>query len=228
MKKENLVKKINIFLLILSIIIFFLSMFQDKNIEALLRGISFGINMYIFIISLVLVKKSNKVILIISLLLTLFFGFGTISSTISNVKRNNYLNSEEFYVEEAKSLERSLSDSAQYYYDLEYYIENLDLEKIIITKEQAEENFEENWFRLKQDKLGICDGYIVINIDQNNIKNIIESYKKRINSQQYIPDSVVSLYYDEVMSSLNIDVFVSCNGAYSYTTDGFDNTNLSD
>lgn len=219
----NKVKRINIFLLILSIIIIFVSMFSSGNIEVLMLGLSCVINVYIFIVSLVSIKKSSITMLIISLLLTLFFGFGTISVIISNAKRNNYLNSEEFYIEQAKDLERSLSNSAKYYYDLEYYVENLNIGKITITKLQAEDKFDEKWFELKEDELGTCDGYIVINVNQDNIENIIENYKERINTDSYTPGRIVSYDYDGIRESLNINAFISCNGNYSYTTDGFNN-----
>jgi len=79
-----------------------------------MRGISCIINIYLLVVSLVNKNKSSKTILILSLLLTCFFAYATVSGVFFNTKHNQYLNSEEFYIENAKSLERSLADSAKY------------------------------------------------------------------------------------------------------------------
>ena len=185
-------KIINIFLLILSIVISLI----DKN-------------------------KSNKTILILSILLTCFFGYATVSGVFFNVKKTQFLNSEEFYIENAKSLERSLADSAKYYYELEHYIENLDISTFKITKKQAESEFNEKWYNLTKEELGTCDGYTIISVDQQNLNKIIDDYKKEFNTDTYIPNIVASYGYDRIRESITIKSFISCTGDYSYTTDGY-------
>ena len=227
LEQSNKVSKINVILIICSVIIFFISMFSDRNIENIMMTISFIINIYVLISSIISIKKySNKstiTIMIISLLLAIFFGFGAISGIVSTSKRNNYLKSEDFYIEQAKSLESSLVDSAKYYYNLEYYVENLDINNIKITKLEAEKNFNEKWFDLKKDDLGVCDGYVVININQEMIKNLIDEYKRRYNTDTYTAGVIVNYDYDRVMNSLNINAYISCNGDFSYTTNGYNN-----
>ena len=217
------VKKLNIFLLILSVIIIFVSGFSSRNIEILMRSLSFAINFYIFIVSIVSIKKSSILILIISLLLTLFFGFATVSGAISNIKINKYQKSEKFYIEQAKQLEDSLSDSAKYYYDLEYYIENLDVNNFKITKNQAEKDFNEKWYNLTKEELGACEGYTIISVNQPRLNEIIDNYKREMNTDTYKPEYIVSYDYSNIMDSLSIKTFINCNGNYSYTTDGFNN-----
>lgn len=217
------VKKLNIFLLILSVIIIFVSGFSSRNIEILMRSLSFAINFYIFIVSIVSIKKSSILILIISLLLTLFFGFATVSGAISNIKINKYQKSEKFYIEQAKQLEDSLSDSAKYYYDLEYYIENLDVNNFKITKNQAEKDFNEKWYNLTKEELGACEGYTIISVNQQRLNEIIDNYKREMNTDTYKPEYIVSYDYSNIMDSLSIKTFINCNGNYSYTTDGFNN-----
>ena len=217
------VKKLNIFLLILSVIIIFVSGFSSRNIEILMRSLSCAINFYIFIVSIVSIKKSSILILIISLLLTLFFGFATVSGAISNIKINKYQKSEKFYIEQAKQLEDSLSDSAKYYYDLEYYIENLDVNNFKITKNQAEKDFNEKWYNLTKEELGACEGYTIISVNQQRLNEIIDNYKREMNTDTYKPEYIVSYDYSNIMDSLSIKTFINCNGNYSYTTDGFNN-----
>ena len=217
------VKKLNIFLLILSVIIIFVSGFSSRNIEILMRSLSCAINFYIFIVSIVSIKKSSILILIISLLLTLFFGFATVSGAISNIKINKYQKSEKFYIEQAKQLEDSLSDSAKYYYDLEYYIENLDVNNFKITKNQAEKDFNEKGYNLTKEELGACDGYTIISVNQQRLNEIIDNYKREMNTDTYKPEYIVSYDYSNIMDSLSIKTFINCNGNYSYTTDGFNN-----
>lgn len=214
-------KKINVFLLALSIIIFLFGSFTNRNIEVIIRGISLVINIYLLIISLVDKNKSNKVILILSILLTCFFGYATVSGAFFNQQHKQYLNSEEFYIEKAESLERSLEDSAKYYYKLEHYIENLGTNSFKITKEQAEKEFDEKWYNLEKDDLGVCDGYTIISVDQQNLNKIIDDYKKEFNTDTYIPNIVASYGYDRIRESMTIKSFISCTGDYSYTTDGY-------
>ena len=214
-------KKINVILLILSIVIFLCGSFTNRYIEVIIRGISLVINIYLLIISLIDKNKSNKVILILSILLTCFFGYATISGAFFNAKKTQYLNSEEFYIENAKSLERSLEDSAKYYYELEFYIENLGTNTFKITKNQAEQEFNEKWYNLTKEELGVCDGYTVINVNQQNLNKIIDDYKKEYNTDTYIPHIVASYGYDRIRESITIKSFISCNGDYSYTTDRY-------
>lgn len=216
-------KKINIVLLILSIVIFFYGSFTDRNIEVITRGVSLVINIYLLIASLINKNKSSKTILILSLLLTCFFAYATVSSVYFNTKHYQYLNSEEFYIENAKELERSLEDSAKYYYEEEHYIENLDINTFKITKEQAEQEFDEKWYDLKKDDLGVCDGYTIISTDQQYLNKIIDNYKRRMNTDTYEPEDIVSYAaYSGIRDSLSIKAFITCNGDYSYTSDGYD------
>ena len=214
-------KKINIVLLILSIVIFFYGSFTNRNIEVIMRGISCIINIYLLVVSLINKNKSNKTILVLSLLLTCFFAYATVSGIYFNMKHNQYQNSEDFYIENAKSLERSLADSAKYYYELAYYIENLDINTIKITKKQAEKEFGEKWYNLTKEELGVCDGYTIISVDQQNLNKIIDDYKKEFNTDTYIPNIVASYGYDRIRESITIKSFISCTGDYSYTTDGY-------
>jgi len=214
-------KIINTFLLILSIVIFLFGSFTNRYIEVIMRGISLVINIYLLIISLIDKNKSNKTILILSILLTCFFGYATVSGVFFNAKKTQFLNSEEFYIENAKSLERSLADSAKYYYELEHYIENLDISTFKITKKQAESEFNEKWYNLTKEELGVCDGYTIISIDQQNLNKVIDRYKRKMNTDTYKPEHIVSYAYWDIMDSLSIKAFVTCNGDYSYTTDGY-------
>lgn len=214
-------KKINVILLILSIVIFLCGSFTNRYIEVIMRGISLVINIYLLIISLIDKNKSNKVILILSILLTCFFGYATISGAFFNAKKTQYLNSEEFYIENAKSLERSLADSAKYYYELEFYIENLGTNTFKITKNQAEQEFNEKWYNLTKEELGVCDGYTIISVDQQHLNKIIDSYKRKMNTDTYKPEHIVSYAYNDIIDSLSIKVFITCDGDYSYTTDGY-------
>jgi len=214
--------KINISLLILSVIIFLFGAFTNRNIEVILRGIACAINVYLLIISLVNRNKSSKTILILSLLLICFFAYATVSGVYFNIKHNQYLNSEEFYIEKAKSLERSLEDSAKYYYELEHYIENLDINTFKITKEQAEQEFDEKWYNLTKDDLGICDGYTIISTDKQYLNKIIDNYKRKMNTDTYLPNQVASFAYWNIMDSLNIKAFITCNGDYTYITAGYE------
>ena len=128
-------------------------------------------------------------------------------------------------IKEAKSISEydSLSDSAKYYYDLEYYIENLDVNNFKITKNQAEKDFNEKWYNLTKEELGACEGYTIISVNQQRLNEIIDNYKREMNTDTYKPEYIVSYDYSNIMDSLSIKTFINCNGNYSYTTDGFNN-----
>ena len=214
-------KKMNVILLILSIVIFLCGSFTNRYIEVIMRGISLVINIYLLIISLIDKNKSNKTMLILSILSTCFFGYATVSGVFFNAKKTQFLNSEEFYIENAESLERSLEDSAKYYYELEHYIENLGTNTFKITKNQAEQEFNEKWYNLTKEELGVCDGYTIISVDQQNLNKIIDDYKKEMNTDTYKPEYIVSYAYSNIMDNLSIKAFITCSGDYSSTTDAY-------
>lgn len=214
-------KSINIVLIILSIIIFFISMFQSRIVELILRIVSFIINLSVFISSIYMIKNQNKksiVIIIISIILTLFFGLMSITGFILTIKIETYQKSEDFYIENAKQLEKSLNNSAKFYnreYYVNYIIDNFNNDNdnnIIITKSQAEEKYKEKWYKLKEEDLGICDGYTVISINKDELSN--KEYTKE--------DIIKYLDYNEYYDLLNINTYLSCkNDKYTYTTNNY-------
>lgn len=229
--KMNKIKKkliINAILLFVSIIIvFILSMFQKDLLGFIISVI---LNIYVLISTITMVKEEKKIslfiIMVLSLLLIVFFGYSIVNSTLFNHNKTKYFDSEEYYIETAKDLEESLNNSAKHYYEPSYYFENTNLDKIVVSKYQAENEFNEKWFKLKKEELGNCNGYIVISVDQDYINRMIESCNKRYGESECSPDYIASLDNYGITETLNIKSFISCSGKYVYKTVGYDESQI--
>lgn len=219
---------INIVLLLISIIIvLILGIFQKDLLGYIILIL---LNIYVFISSIAMIKTEKKIslfiIIILSSLLIVFFGYSLVRliSYINN--RTEYFESKEYYIETAKDLEESLKHSAKYYYEPSYYFENTNLDKIVVSKYQAENEFNEKLFKLKKDKLGNCNGYIVIIVDQEYINRMIERCKKQYGESFCSSDYIASLDNYGVTETLNIKSYISCSGKYTYNTIGYDESQI--
>ena len=166
------------------------------------------------------------IILVVSIIINLSNILFFINDIQDKIRKNNNFDSEKYYIEAAKALEESLTQSAKYYYKPSYYFENTNLDKIVISKNQSENEFNEKWFKLKKEDLGNCDGYIVININQDYINYTIERYKRNMGVSDYSSENVADYDDSRVIDTLKINSFINCNGKYTYKTIGYDESQI--
>ena len=96
----------------------------------------------------------------------------------------------------------------------------------MVSKYQAENEFNEKWFKLSKDELGKCNGYIIIIVDQEYINRMIERCKKQYGESFCSSDYIASLDNYGVTETLNIKSYISCSGKYTYNTIGYDESQI--
>lgn len=215
--KDNKIKYISLIpILITIVLVIFGFIFNEALIGLSWCGISIlGINIISIILCIILHHKKIKsafvyIILVISIIITLFSGIFLIEEIKQNIRKNNYYDSEEFLIEYAKILEEQLQDITQVS-DLKKL--NIDISKVnIITLNDIESILSTNIYAIERlEEHGyICNGYTILEFKEKADKDY---YNLLLDNKDY--------YNYTMKSFFDIKSYVSCTGKYSYTTDGF-------
>lgn len=214
--KDNKIKYISLIPILITIVLVILEIFNETLIGLSWCSISIlGINFISIILCIILHHKKIKsvlvyIILVISIIITLFSGIFLIEEIKQNIRKNNYYDSEEFLIEYAKILEEQLQDITQVS-DLKKL--NIDISKVnVITLNDIESILSTNIYAIERlEEHGYtCNGYTIL------------EFKEKADKDYYNSLLDNSDYYNYTMKSFfDIKSYVSCTGKYSYTTGGF-------
>lgn len=215
--KDNKIKYISLIPILITIVLVILGfIFNESLIGLSWCSISIlGINFISIILCIILHHKKIKsvlvyIILVISIIITLFSGIFLIEEIKQNIRKNNYYDSEEFLIEYAKILEEQLQDITQVS-DLKKL--NIDISKVnIITLNDIESILSKNIYAIERlEEHGYtCNGYTILEFKEKADKDY---YNSLLDNNDY--------YNYTMKSFFDIKSYVSCTGKHSYTTDGF-------
>ncbi len=173
------------------------------------------VNVANIIICIILNHKKIKsilvyIMLVISIMITLFVGVFIIENVRITIRNNNYYNSEKFLIENAKYAEETLHDSVTLPENLKKL--NIDVSKknivtlseflkAISTPVHSIDSLEEEGYT--------CDGYVILKFKETAD---IDYYYSIINDK----------YIVSMENFFDVNVYLSCSGKYEYQTKGFD------
>lgn len=222
--KNSKFKYISLIPFVTTMILFILGIIVNQS----LVGVSlFGIAILVvnaanIIICIILNHKKIKsvliyIMLVISVIITLFGSLFFISDVRTTIRNNYYYSSEEFLIEYAKNAEEDLRDSIMLPENLKKlnidttkenivtlteFLKVISTNKILSTTVHSIDALEEEGYT--------CDGYVILKFKDNAD---INDYYLLLN--EYAFSNSMNNFFD-------VNAFVSCSGKYEYQTNGFD------
>lgn len=226
--KKSKIKYISLIPTILTIILVILAIVFNQS----LIGISwYSITILVanvvgIILCMILHHKKVKsaliyVILVISIIITLFSGLYLIDEIGHNIRKSNYYNSEEFLIDYSKFAEEDIEEDIMLAGNLKKLNIDISQDNIVTLKKfldviSTNEILSNDLYSInKLEENGYtCDGYTILKFkDTANIDDyylmLNEEYNDTYNMKRFF----------------KVKTYISCSGKYSYATDGF-NRNL--
>lgn len=222
--KDNKIKYISLIPIVLTIILVILGFIFNQS----LIGISWCsisilvVNIISIILCIILHHKKIKsvlvyIILVISIMITLFGGLFLIDEIGQNVRKNNYYDSEEFLIEYAKQAEEELQEDITQAGNLKKLNIDISKENIITLDDflstiSANKILSNNMYSIKEleEKGYSCNGYAILKFKDSADKD----YYNLVLNEEYNDTTDMNRFFD-------INTYISCSGKYSYTTNGF-------
>lgn len=218
---RSLLHKDSIALLVIAIIFTIILVILGLIFNQSLIGISWCsisilvVNIISIILCIILHHKKIKtvlvyIILVISIMITLFGGLFLIDEIGQNIRKNNYYDSEEFLIEYAKQAEEELQEDITQAGNLKKL--NIDISKEnIITLDNFLSTISDMYSIKELEERGYsCNGYAILKYKDSADKD----YYNLVLNEEYNDTTDMNRFFD-------INTYISCSGKYSYTTVGF-------